>query len=131
MIALNLMLATLLTAATPPSLAALHWDKRVLLVSAPNEKDPLLHDQRRVIRRWQAGAQDRDLVVVEIVGDAVSGAADAASRLRRSFGLPTAQFAVVLIGKDGGTKLRQKEPISSAILEKTIDAMPMRRSGGR
>ena len=36
-------------------------------------------------------------------------------------------FRVVLIGKDGGVKLRQEEPISVADLFALIDSMPMRK----
>jgi hypothetical protein len=131
MIALNLLMAASLMATNPSSLAAMRWEKRVLLVSAPVVGDPLLIEQRRILHQWQAGAGERDLVVVEIVGATVSGADDAAGTLRQRYRMPAAEFAVALIGKDGGTKLRQKQPIASATLEATIDAMPMRRNGGR
>jgi hypothetical protein len=118
-------------ATTPPTLAAMRWQKRVLLVSAPDATDPLLKEQRRVLSRWRAGAEDRDLAVVEIVGGTVAGTDEAARVLRQRYKLPTTDFAVLLIGKDGGTKLRRTQPISSVIVGETIDAMPMRRSGGR
>jgi len=35
---------------------------------------------------------------------------------------------VVLIGKDGGEKLRSAQPITAERLFATIDAMPMRQS---
>jgi hypothetical protein len=130
MIALTLVMAASLVATTPPTLAAMRWQKRVLLVSAPDATDPLLKEQRLVLSRWRAGAEDRDLAVVEIVGGTVAGTDEAARVLRQRYKLPTTDFAVLLIGKDGGTKLRRTQPISSAIGE-TIDAMPMRRSGGR
>lgn len=34
---------------------------------------------------------------------------------------------VILIGKDGGAKLRSEKPLSMAKLQETIDAMPMRQ----
>jgi hypothetical protein len=131
MIALTLVMAASLVATTPPTLAAMRWQKRVLLVSAPDATDPLLKEQRRVLSRWRAGAEDRDLAVVEIVGGTVAGTDEAARVLRQRYKLPTTDFAVLLIGKDGGTKLRRTQPISSVIVGETIDAMPMRRSGGR
>jgi hypothetical protein len=131
MIALTLVMAASLVATTPPTLAAMRWQKRVLLVSAPDATDPLLKEQRLVLSRWRAGAEDRDLAVVEIVGGTVAGTDEAARVLRQRYKLPTTDFAVLLIGKDGGTKLRRTQPISSVILGETIDAMPMRRSGGR
>ena len=124
------MTATLMTTA-PTSIAAMQWEKRILLVSAPDANDPLLDDQRQIIARWKSAATERDLAVVEILGDKTMGASDTAAMLRQRYGLPAAGFAVVLIGKDGGAKLRGTQPISAAILEETIDAMPMRRDGRR
>jgi hypothetical protein len=93
------------------------WDKRVLLIGAPDAEDRSLNEQRGIVARWKAGAQERDLAVVEVVGDRVAGASDPAATLRRRYGLPSAGFAVVLIGKDGRAKLRRTRPISAASLE--------------
>jgi hypothetical protein len=69
--------------------------------------------------------------MVDIIGDKVIGASDPADTLRRLYKLPANAFAVVLIGKDGEIKMRQALPVAAAALENTIDAMPMRRGGGR
>ncbi len=68
--------------------------------------------------------------MVEVIGDRVHGAGDTAPSLRRKFRLP-AGFTAILIGKDGGEKLRRAKPFPTALLERTIDAMPMRRAGRR
>jgi hypothetical protein len=47
--------------------------------------------------------------------------------LRSRFGATRAAFRVVLVGKDGGTKLAQSSPILPDALFGAIDAMPMRR----
>lgn len=106
------------------------WHRRVLLVAAPGEGDPALAEQRRMIAAWRAEADDRDLSVVEVIGDAVRGAGDAGPVLRRRFALHD-RFTVILIGKDGGEKLRSARPLDAATLGATIDAMPMRRAGQR
>lgn len=131
MTVLKLLMTLPLLAAAPTNISAMKWDKRVLLVAAPDERDLSLRNQRRIIARWNAGADERDLAIVEVVGDKVAGASDAAATLRQRYKLPTRGFSVVLIGKDGGAKLRQTRPISAAVLEGTIDAMPMRRNGER
>jgi hypothetical protein len=131
MIGFNLVTAVALLATTPSAIAAMRWEKRVLLVSASSARDPRLAEQRRVIGQWRAGAKDRDLALVEIVGEVVIGADDRAPDLRERYGLPGQGFAVVFIGKDGGIKLRRSRPVSSTALEHTIDAMPMRRDGRR
>lgn len=55
----------------------------------------------------EAGISDRDLRVEYLTG------AD--------------EFAVVLIGRDGGEKFRAGEPVSAAELFARVDEMPMRR----
>jgi hypothetical protein len=131
MMATNLLIALSLAAAAPSSIAAMRWEKRVLLVAASGGQDPSLQQQRRIISRWRDAAAERDLAVVEIAGDQVTGASETAATLRQRFRLPADGFLALLIGKDGGTKLRQTHPISAAVLEETIDAMPMRRQERR
>lgn len=127
MITLKLLMTVSLIAAGPASISAMKWEKRVLLVSAPDANDPSLNEQRRIIARWKAGAEERDITIVEVIGDDVAGASNSAATLRQRYRLPIAGFAVTLIGKDGGSKLRGTRPISAATLEEVIDAMPMRR----
>lgn len=80
---------------------------------------------------WRAQADDRDVSVVTVVGDAVKGASDGAADLRRTLGLPQNTFEVTLIGKDGHVAFTSGEPAAPKDLTRTIDAMPMRRQGLR
>ncbi len=95
---------------------------RVLLVFAPRPDDPALVKQRAILDATAAGASARDLVVVPVVGGSERDA-----RLRASFSAGTS-FLAVLVGKDGGVKLRSGAPIPATQLFDTIDAMPMRQS---
>ena len=45
----------------------------------------------------------------------------------KRFGPGTEPFLAVLVGKDGGAKLRAAKPITARELMTTIDAMPMRQ----
>jgi len=117
-------------AAMPTTVAQMRWHRRILLVTAPDAANPQLALQRRVLREWRGGG-DRDLSVVQLVGGAVEGAGDTATGLRRRFKLPPDRFAALLIGKDGGVKLRSAQPLSPDTLQDTIDAMPMRQAGQR
>ena len=125
---MSILLAAALAAS--PTLAQMKWERRVLIVAAPSAQDPALAEQRRILASWTAKGDERDLTIVEIVGDQVRGAGDTAPALRRKFRLP-AGFTAILIGKDGGEKLRSATPFPAAALEATIDAMPMRRAGQR
>ena len=102
----------------------------MLIVAAPSVQDPALAEQRRILASWTAKGDERDITIVEVVGDRVRGAGDTAPALRRKFRLP-ATFTAILIGKDGGEKLRSARPFAAAVLAETIDAMPMRRAGQR
>jgi hypothetical protein len=127
------MIVTLTAAllAASSSVAAMQWERRVLLVAAPSTDDPSLVVQRRMLAAWRVEADRRDLSIVEVIGDRVTGATDTAASLRRTYRLPADGFAVVLIGKDGGVKRRATDPLAVADLAQTIDSMPMRRAGGR
>jgi hypothetical protein len=116
--------------AASPAIAQMKWERRVLIVAAPSADDALLSKQRRVLGNWKANGDARDLTIVEVVGDQVRGASDSAATIRRKYRLPAA-FTAILIGKDGGEKLRSAKPFPAAALEATIDAMPMRKAGQR
>ena len=123
-----ILLAVALAAA--PTIAQMKWERRVLIVAAPSPDDAALAEQRRILASWTTKAEARDLSIVEVVGDQVRGAADTAAQIRRKYRVPVA-FTAILIGKDGGEKLRSSKPFAAAVLEQTIDAMPMRRAGQR
>jgi hypothetical protein len=59
-------------------------------------------------------------------GDVVD--AEQAQRLRSAFGVGANGFSVVLIGKDGGEKLRVNDVPDLAAIYAVIDGMPMRGS---
>ena len=98
------------------------WNRRVVVALAASTADPKLSTQRRIFEAMEAGARERDLILLEATDDTVVGAA-----LRRRFGGGTG-FRSVLIGKDGGEKATSERPMGQADLFETIDAMPMRRA---
>lgn len=122
-------LPALLLAAPQPAqtVQAMRWEERVLVVFAPSGSDPDLAAQRRRIAAQHSGFSERDLRVVEVVGESVSGARDYAPRMRSRYRIAPGEFAALLIGKDGAVKLRANRPIDTATLFDTIDAMPMRQ----
>jgi hypothetical protein len=69
-----------------------------------------------------AAFRDRDLLTLDSFEDGPTGEV-----ARRELGIGRGAFAVVLVGKDGGEKLRSTEPLRSRDLLDRIDAMPMRR----
>ncbi len=120
------------TAAATVTLAQMRDRQRPLLIFAPAANDPRLLEEGRIVSEHAREAADRNLVTVAVVdhGDLLAGhrlAEGDVAEARRKFHVGSGEFAVVLVGKDGGEKLRAGEPIPFARLRETIDAMPMRR----
>ena len=78
--------------------------------------------------------EDRDLVVFEIFeeGENQVGGSPmshiAGESLRESFSVKPRQLTVILIGKDGGEKLRSTGHVPIAEVFSLIDSMPMRQA---
>lgn len=107
------------------------WKNRPVVVFTPGPKDPLPAAQRRALDPHGAPFRDRDMVLIEVIGDAVSvngqPARDIdADALRARYRVDRETSRAVLIGKDGGVKLRARVAFSADELFTTIDAMPMR-----
>lgn len=132
------MAAAMLTPLSSPSdaMAGYKWKKRPLVVFAPSAGDPGLAKQRVIVADLRPAFQDRQIVVVYVVGEQVStelgdGLGLGAAALRSRFGVGADAFRAVLVGKDGGVKLSSGKPIAAGTLFSTIDAMPMRRDETR
>ncbi len=114
------------------TLRALKDRARPLLIFAAGPEDPQLEIQLRTLGEHAAEAHDRDLVIIALPYRSPSPTAVKLSQAdadfaRRQFGVPPGEFAAILLGKDGGAKLRSAKPLSMAKLIETIDAMPMRQ----
>lgn len=114
------------------AMSAYRWKHRPVFVFAPTPGDPALAEQRRIFAAQRAGLIERDVAIIWVVEDRVRAEhgpspGSSASELRKRFGVDRSAFQVFLVGKDGGTKLAQSQPLTAATLFGTIDAMPMRR----
>ena len=114
-------------------LRELKWRKRIVLIFAPANEQTRLLGQRRILESASCGLRDRDIVtILAALGEpvAVDGSpvgASAGDALRSRYRVNPDEFAVLLIGKDGGVKLRRNSQVSAQELFSRIDAMPMRR----
>ncbi len=128
-------------ASAQQTLSTLVDRNRVLLVFAPTALDGRYGQQLDAFNHHEADLRARDLVVIPLIqqpGPANLSPAlralqpprisdDEQLTIRRRFHIAAGDFAVVLLGKDGGEKLRTTAPITIAHLNRTIDAMPMRK----
>ena len=126
-----------LSATAQTSLQSLKDQKRVLVVFAPNSADRRF--QTQMSNLIPAQMAERDLVLVPVLAkwtgsDSAlrSGHAPFTSEagqqdVRSHFHIDSSAFTVLLIGKDGGEKLRSNIPVAMNQLNQTIDSMPMRQ----
>ncbi|MGI9126556.1 MAG: DUF4174 domain-containing protein [Mycobacterium sp.] len=108
------------------------WQSRPLLVFSPTDNDPRLVDMMGRIEATRCDFAERDMVLGMIVTegagtlDGQTVDASQAQRLQTQFGVDANSFSVVLIGKDGGEKLRVNSVPDMPAIYAVIDGMPMR-----
>lgn len=116
-------------AAAPPGLAATlraaRWQQRLLLIGAPTASQPDFQRQKHLLAAAEKGLAERDFKVIEVVYDQLSPADRQC--WTQQLGQPLAGFRVLLVGKDGGVKRTETQPLAPASLFGTVDKMPMRR----
>lgn len=114
------------------SLKDFAWKNRVVLVFGGAANKTLLQ-QIEILKRQKAKLDDRDMVVIRVSegeARAVYGNAPVLepAALRRDADIKTSGFQVVLVGMDGGIKLRSEKVVSDVEMFDLIDRMPMRRA---
>ena len=114
------------------SLDSLRDRARPLLIFAAKQDDPQLEIQIRTLTEHAAEATERDLVPIALPYHNPSPTAAQlsptdAEAARRQFHVAPGDFTVILLGKDGGAKLRSNKPFSMEKLNQVIDSMPMRQ----
>lgn len=129
---LFILLLTNISSVFASDLAAYQWTARPLLIFAQSQDDAGLLEQKRRLKDQRAALQDRDMIVAVIDPHNVViefGASQdlSATKLRQRFGIADADFAVILVGKDGGSKARSDKPVAPEEIYQLIDAMPMRQ----
>lgn len=94
-------------------------NKRLLLIYADRSTNPELTKQQQLFATDPKGLRERDLSVkIYLKPDNAKAFTD--KHIKEP-------FTVILIGKDGGEKLREHRALPLQKLYGTIDAMPMRR----
>ncbi|GAA6190618.1 DUF4174 domain-containing protein [Phaeobacter sp. NW0010-22] len=94
------------------------WINRPVVVFADTPADPRFQQQIDLLTQGEPMMRDRDVVVLTDTDPA------AKSPLRQK--LRPRGFQLVLIGKDGGVKLRKPFPWNVRELSRSIDKFPLR-----
>ena len=106
-------------AADMADLNEFRWKKRPILVFADSEDDPAFIEQMDLLRARLTELKTRDVVILTDTDP------DARQPLRLR--MRPRGFMLVLVGKDGGIKLRKPFPWSVREISRSIDKMPMRQ----
>ena len=113
-------------------LAEYRWQNRPLLVFAPDSSDARLQQTLKTLSGHDCELTDRHMKILVLLGKGQSTRDDEtlsiqdAQQLRARYGLTADDFAVLLVGKDGGEKYRTQAPPDLSLIYALIDGMPMR-----
>lgn len=102
--------------------AAQFNEHRKIMLFAPSANHKELKVQQEIFNQGTDGMKDRDLKIEVVVPGQKNFS------LFKKYKTEEQQFTFILLGKDGGEKLRSTKPVSLQKLFSTIDAMPMRQS---
>ena len=129
------------------SMHRFQWNSRPLVIFAPSAENDDYVEQLRRLEDADRELADRDMVVIHALGATGLSSAGAGrielfdtspprretlspadvEYLQDTYDVGQQEYAVLLIGKDGGVKLRSDEPVTTVRLFSLIDSMPMRR----
>ncbi len=100
-------------------LETFRWTHRPVIVFADSPNDPRFAQQVSLLEAGAAELAERDVVILTDSDPSVLGPLREKLRPRG--------FMLVLIGKDGGVKLRKPFPWDVRELSRSIDKMPLRQ----
>ena len=114
-------LAISLSIMNAKNLDELRWNERIVIIYAPKGSEKQLGRQEALLRLHNVELTERDITQLVVRTPAEN------AEIVKRFKLSGAGFTVLLIGKDGGEKLRSHEIVSPETLCQLIDSMPMRQ----
>jgi hypothetical protein len=110
------------------------WEDRVILIFGDSPTHPIAQTQVKALNAKPAELIDRNLLIYQIYqqeGQTPKGKRLAPNELkafRKKFNIEAGVFAVLLIGKDGGVKMKKTTALDPQLIFDLIDSMPMRQS---
>jgi len=110
------------------------WKDRVLLIVTDNPNSKEFQKQVKTLKHQETELKNRKLIIYQITpSEYKMGFSEEKKwikndKLYNNTKTIDNSFEVILIGLDGGEKLRQNELLSADKLFDVIDGMPMRRS---
>jgi hypothetical protein len=114
-------------------LTQFQWKNRLLFIFAEDDSHPLYKDLQSQIVAQKAEVNDRDLIVFEVPAQGPARMntrslnQKEADSIRDHFAVPSNSFSLILVGKDGGIKLKRSDQVDLKEVFGLIDSMPMRQ----
>ena len=109
------------------SLEDYRWQNRLLFILNPDSEQVLQHQQLKVLQDYKSEMIERDLIIFIVTDSDVLDSNGNVVDLKKE-NIPFADYnGLVLVGKDGGVKLRKPFVVSPQEVFNLIDSMPMRR----
>lgn len=115
-------------------LSSHQWENRLILILTDDSNSTIYQEQIEELHSDQEGLEDRKLVIYTVMPnqfrleDFENGGWIQSGILYSEYKKSEESFEILLIGLDGGVKLRQSEFLSNEDLFDRIDRMPMRRN---
>jgi len=109
------------------------WKKRPLLLFAPSPNSPMYRSVSDSLPAHLDQIQERHMVIIEVFQNGlvrIDGKSDSwrtAESFRQQFSAKEGELTAILVGKDGGLKLRQSGSLDLGKIFSLIDTMPMRQ----
>lgn len=114
-------------------LTQFQWKNRLLFLFAEDANDPFFKNLQSQIMDQKAEVDDRDLIVFEVPAQGPARMNTSpldrmeADSIRNHFDIPGNTFSLILVGKDGGIKLKREDRVGLSVVFGLIDSMPMRQ----
>jgi len=114
-------------------LTQFQWKNRLLFIFAVDDSHPLFKELQSQIAVQKAEVDDRDLIVFEVPAkgtarmDTIALERKEADSIRHQFAISEDTFSLILVGKDGGIKLKSSDQVGLTEVFELIDSMPMRQ----
>ncbi len=128
------LLAVLLTSTTTmaQNIDSFKWKNRIVLLKDSHFNSVKLQEQLKALQSNLEKLHDRDILIFVLTDEAVFDTLKSKTKLQplliiEEFGLKDFQ-GLILIGKDGGLKLKDSFVVSPSTICNLIDSMPMRRA---
>jgi hypothetical protein len=114
-------------------LTQFQWKNRLLFLFAPDASNPHFNRLQSEITKQSYEVEVRDLVIFEVLEQGPSRMnttplnRQTANSIRDHFDVPQRLYTLILVGKDGGVKLKRNDQVNLADIFGLIDSMPMRQ----